>query len=324
MDYARHASELGYKVSVVSSDTMDAESDLFRIPRLKDLIERETLEFLPLADYALDKTDLVLFSWPGDWKIVSRRVSPEADRSQIIHIVQGTHHSESWFASGAGLRLLARPMSRIAVTQEVADSIEKWTRPGSLTEVIPMGHDWQFFHSDRKRHRRGPLRVAYTTWKSDLGATLEERLHSNHHLTFRSIRGPASWSEIRELYQWSDVFLCTPYQLEGFFLPGLEAMASGAVVVTPDVVGNRSYCEFGVNCVEVGFEDVEGYEQALLSLISSNGEMEEIRAAAGKSLHQHSLDIERDNFGAFLSLVQDRLNWDLTRAPEMGSITRPG
>ncbi len=77
--------------------------------------------------------------------------------------------------------------------------------------------------------------------------------------SFRAIREPVGWDELRELYHWSDVFLATPLVEEGFYMPGLEAMAAGAVVISSDAGGNRAYCRFGENCVGVGLEDAGGY-----------------------------------------------------------------
>ena len=43
------------------------------------------------------------------------------------------------------------------------------------------------------------------------------------------------------------VTLFLPNEEEGFYLPALEGMALGTIVVCPDCVGNRSFCLPGVN-----------------------------------------------------------------------------
>ena len=46
------------------------------------------------------------------------------------------------------------------------------------------------------------------------------------------------------------VTLYLPNRLEGFYIPALEGMALGTLVVCPDSVGNRSYCRDGENCLD--------------------------------------------------------------------------
>jgi len=43
------------------------------------------------------------------------------------------------------------------------------------------------------------------------------------------------------------VAVTLPHATEGFYLPGLEAMALGCAVVVPDCVGNRAYLDPGNN-----------------------------------------------------------------------------
>jgi glycosyltransferase involved in cell wall biosynthesis len=54
--------------------------------------------------------------------------------------------------------------------------------------------------------------------------------------------------EVNELFNRATVFLQTSTH-EGFCLPPLEAMATGAAVVCTDADGNRDYCRDGVNCL---------------------------------------------------------------------------
>jgi GT2 family glycosyltransferase/glycosyltransferase involved in cell wall biosynthesis len=55
-------------------------------------------------------------------------------------------------------------------------------------------------------------------------------------------------SEVNELFCQATVFVQTSTH-EGFALPPLEAMATGAAVVCTDAHGNRDFCVDGVNCL---------------------------------------------------------------------------
>src|SRR6202035_4478621 len=55
-------------------------------------------------------------------------------------------------------------------------------------------------------------------------------------------------AEVNELFCQATVFVQTSVH-EGFALPPLEAMATGAAVVCTDAHGNRDFCIDGVNCL---------------------------------------------------------------------------
>src|SRR5436305_12142926 len=177
-------------------------------------------------------------------------MSPDTPHERVIHIVQNTRHANPAFTGGYALRLLSRPMGRIMVAHEVMSACAPHLNPESATATIVEAHDWSFFY----RHRGGglpqPIRVGYTTWKSDLGMKVEQAAQERglgDRFAFASIRGIASCPQVRALLHACDLFLCCPGPEEGFYLPGLEGLAAGTIVITPDVGGNRAYCRFGEN-----------------------------------------------------------------------------
>jgi glycosyltransferase involved in cell wall biosynthesis len=52
------------------------------------------------------------------------------------------------------------------------------------------------------------------------------------------------------LMRRAKVVMGLPKRKEGFYLPALEAMCSGALVVCPDSVGNRALVTDGYNCIQ--------------------------------------------------------------------------
>jgi glycosyltransferase involved in cell wall biosynthesis len=63
----------------------------------------------------------------------------------------------------------------------------------------------------------------------------------------RYVRAPDD-EQVGELFSQAGVFVQTSIH-EGFALPPLEAMATGAAVVCTDAHGNRDFCRDGVNCL---------------------------------------------------------------------------
>jgi GT2 family glycosyltransferase len=70
---------------------------------------------------------------------------------------------------------------------------------------------------------------------------------------------------VNELFNQATVFVQTSSH-EGFCLPALEAMATGAAVVCTDAHGNRDFCDDGVNCLmpDASVESVSGAISRLL------------------------------------------------------------
>ena len=104
----------------------------------------------------------------------------------------------------------------------------------------------------------------------------------------------------------SRIAVCLPHAEEGFYLPALEAMASGCIVVTLDCVGNRGVCRHGDNCLVV--------EPNAESLLDMTRRARTLSASERGSMHRrardtaasHSLGAERARFHAVLGDV-DRL-----------------
>jgi glycosyltransferase involved in cell wall biosynthesis len=304
IDYARHAVAKGWRVTVICREAWSPELDLAQSLGLTDA-GAEDLTFVQagVVDPAL--SDYVLISLPTSHKML-RRTRPMRSPERVIHIIQNVRHSNPGWLNGYALRLLTRPMARISTNAIVGDSIASLLDPRALHEVIDIGHDTPYFHLERSGKTSGPLRVAYTTWKSDVGDRVSS-LMADTDLEFRAIREQATWQDLRALYHWADVFLCSPGPQEGLYLPGLEAMAAGCLVLTPDVGGNMAYCKPGANCIMVDYEDADSYAAALRHVARDPRAFEQLRTGGYATASEFSLTDEREKFHDFLDTLQDRV-----------------
>lgn len=300
-DYARHALDLGHEPVICSGKHYRPGLPLFGIERFAALTPETGTRWVRGQAFRVGPGELALFSWPAHHEVVAARLDPGTPPERVIHLVQNTRHGNPRWLDGLATRLLAEPMARIMITREVLDACAPYLSPASPTRVIPEGHDWPFFHRERRGGLPRPIKVGYTTWKSAVGREVEEALAGDPRFTFRSIREAAAWPELRGLYHWSDVFLGTPNPQEGFYLVGLEAMAAGALFVTPDVEGNRAYCRWGENCLQVEWGSVPAYLAALERLAGmGQTEAAAMRAAGYAVLGNHTLEQERRLFGELL------------------------
>ncbi len=302
-DYVAHAVDLGWRVVVCCPEPADPPPAVLGVPGLDRLAASDAISFRGDFRFGPTDRDAVFFSWPTHYAAVAQRLGRDFPLDRVMHIVQNVRHANPAFADGYGIRLLARPLTRIVLSHQILAAIRPLVHPRSRTELIPLGHRTEYFARSRSGGLESPVRVGYTTWKTDLGDRVAARLRGDADFEFRGIGGVVGWAQLRELYHWCDVFLSTPSPQEGHYLPGMEAMAAGAIVVTPDVGGNRAYCRFGENCVQVGYDDVDGIVVALRDIRNGTTDVAALRRAGYEELAHHSLDQERERFARLLDAV---------------------
>lgn len=308
-DYINHARSLGYEPVIACPEPYKPGLPLFGIPRFSDISPQNGTRFTTLEKVSVGPGDLAFLSWPTHYEIVEPRMSRWTQHEQVIYIVQNVRWANPSFTNGYAVRLLSRPMAWIMTNDVVLEAVRPYLNASSITEVIQLGHDSGFFAKERTGGFGSPIRVGYTTWKSGVGDRVASLLAGDPGFEFRAIRNPVGWDELRELYHWADVFLATPLIEEGFYLPGLEAMAAGAVVISSDAGGNRAYCDFGNNCLPAEFDDAESYAGTLKTLRSESLEnIERLRRNGYKTVKRHTLEHERDRFGAFLQRLTGHLD----------------
>ena len=98
------------------------------------------------------------------------------------------------------------------------------------------------------------------------------------------------------------IVVCLPNASEGFYLPALEAMAMGALVICPDVFGN-DYCKHNYNCLVPDYQCEEMFNAIQKALAMNAGERNRILLNAEISANQHDLSIERKRFHQILASI---------------------
>jgi hypothetical protein len=307
-DYVNHARGLGLEPVICCPEPFKEGLPLFGISRFSDISPKNGFKFTDLEKASVGPHDLAFVSWPTHYEVLEPRLSRWTRHEQVICIVQNVRWANPDWIGGYALRLLSRPMARIMTNDVVLEACKPYLNETSMTGVIDLGHDAAFFARERSGGVGPRVRVAYTAWKSDVGDRVAAAM-GDAAFEFRAIRNPVGWDELRDLYHWADVFLATPLAEEGFYLPGLEAMAAGAIVLSPDAGGNRAYCEFGENCLRVELDDPASYVGVLRSLKAAHpGEVERLRRRGYETTGRHTLPREGELFGRFLGRLTDRLD----------------
>ena len=245
----------------------------------------------------------VLFLAGIDWSYLDRCGLDSLDIPRI-NLIQHVRHADK---HRKAYRELSRTAIRICVSQEVADAISATGQTNGPILAIPNGIDVAPFESTGdgspvgfREHRRSIMIAGYKS--PDLARGLSERLDAAHieHLLVSEF---VDRKRFLELLRKSRIAVCLPREREGFYLPALEAMAAGCLVVTLDCVGNRGFCHHEANCLVAEHTPDSLFRATQKALAMSDSERLRMHRRSRDTAAEHSLEVERQRFHAILGDV---------------------
>jgi hypothetical protein len=234
----------------------------------------------------------VLFLAGMDWEAV-----PDPFPVPVINLIQGVRHADPGDPRRA---FLSRPAIRICVSDQVAEAILGMGLVRGPVHVIPNGIDCNELPNP-PGERDVPVLVAGLK-NPPFAKAVTERLASAG-VEVRCLLEPLPRPVFLEQLARARVAVTLPQDREGFFLPALEAMAVGAVVVCPDCVGNRSFCRDGKTAFRPAYnlDDVVGATLRAVAMTDSAAAV--MRADAAQEVGKHGLEAERLAFLRILDSV---------------------
>lgn len=138
-----------------------------------------------------------------------------------------------------------------------------------------------------------------------LGRQLKEQLQLTYpHLQTHVIDYFLPRQEFIQQLKASQITVFFPLETEGFYLPALEGMAAGTLVVCPDCVGNRSFCLDSWNCWRPEYKLPKIFQAVEQVLAASPNQRQEIRDHAQLTVAKHDLIAERRAFLKILAKVE--------------------
>ena len=244
----------------------------------------------PLAAWRPAEAAL-LFVAGLDWEAV-----PDPSPAPVVNLIQHVRHAH---AGDARRPFLARPAVRICVSQEVADAIAETGAVNGPIHVIPNGIDLENIPSTLERDipvliaglKNPPFAALVAARLADVGVTAEV---TNAMLPRR---------EFLERLSRARVAVTLPNHEEGFYLPALEAMAAGAIVVCPDCTGNRGFCRDLETAFRPRYALDDVVAACLAAVTQAPGDAATMRAAAVAETRNHGLAAERLAFLRILDAV---------------------
>jgi hypothetical protein len=211
----------------------------------------------------------------------------------ILNLIQHVRHADDWSIQS---HYLSRKAIRICVSDEVADALRSRGCRGPVV-VIPNAVDVAVA-SDSGGERATDLLIAGL--KQPAMATLiADRLRTSTR-KMEVLTEHVPREEFLNAMRTAKVTLFLPNEEEGFYLPALEGMALGTIVVCPDCVGNRTYCIPGENALRPAFEVESLVAAAETALRFSSSEATRLTQNGLATARQHSPAAEREAFQSLL------------------------
>lgn len=247
-----------------------------------------------------DCPDVIVNSWePGkadllflagmDWQALPETFPED---KPAINLIQHVRHADP---AQPLYHFLRRRATRICVSQPVAEAILATGQVNGPVFVIPNGIEP--LAPLPERQRTGAIFIGALK-NTQAGAGLARELQTlGHMVDLLTDRLPRA-GYLDRLAQ-ARLAVLLPNPAEGFYLPGLEAMALGVPVVMPDCIGSRQYARHAENCLIVPVAEMVSALQGM-----RDSTLRELQLAGLETAKQYTLQQEREKFIAVLSSIQ--------------------
>lgn len=224
-----------------------------------------------------------------NWKMLDA-VGVATAGSPTICLVQGFQHLEPRSAHYA---YLERAALRICVSTAVADAVRDSGRANGPIVAIPNGIDLAMLGGFAAPKRGATVFIA--GMKEPALATEIAGLLEARGVEVDLAIDPVGRAQFLGRMSACAVTIGLPLAIDGFYLPGLEAMALGSALVVTDAIGPRSFCVDERNCIIAG-ADAASYAEAARLLLADSGIAGRLREAGYRTAREHSLETERAAF----------------------------
>jgi glycosyltransferase involved in cell wall biosynthesis len=232
----------------------------------------------------------VFFVAGRDWLMLDKHPDAGTD-VPVVNLVQHIRHADP---KGNRFEFLSRRAVRICVSEEVAQALRETGLTQGPLIVIPIGLDLESLLASNGAERDIDVLIAALK-QPDFGEELGRRLRQpgrRIEVLSKLLPRPQYLSRIRQAR--TTVFL--PNEAEGFYLPPLEGMAMGTLVVCPVHAGEHSIYLPGRNCFRPGYTIGNLIQATESALALPPDQARQISANARQTAEAHSLLRERRAF----------------------------
>lgn len=210
----------------------------------------------------------------------------------IINFIQHTRHAGDWSIQS---RYLTRKAIRICVSEEVAAAVESAGSRGR-TIVIPNSIDVPVLDGECEER---PVHLLVAGLKQPEMAVQAAAALQKPGRVIEVLEDHVSREAFLQKIGNARNVLFLPNTEEGFYLPALEGMALGALVICPDCIGNRGYMN-GRNAMFPPYELPALIAATETALTMSEAARAAMLQEARETVSRHQPEAEREAFGDVL------------------------
>jgi hypothetical protein len=244
----------------------------------------------------------VLFLSGVDWRGMIPIEQRAEYRKPIINLVQHVWHACPNDPLNRH-RFLPHKAIRICVGPQIAKAITRTGQVRGPIFTIPNALDLDSVAQMAVVPDRDLDVLVAANKRPQLGRSVAARLRGPDR-TVELVEGRIPRWDLVRLMARARVSVFVPNPKEGFYLPALEGMAVGTVVVCPDCIGNRSFCLPEENCFRPGYDEDE-IVAAADEALRREPALGELRARALATAQAHDLAGERSAFLEILDRVDE-------------------
>jgi Glycosyl transferases group 1 len=237
----------------------------------------------------------VLFLSGVDWRLIERAERAESP-IPIVNLIQHVRHADPDDKLGRH-RFLPHKAIRICVSPEITSALEASGRVRGPLFTIPDAVDLEMLAAHARTGPPGLDLLVLSNKQPEMGRSILARLADAGRTHIVDVRSPHD--EVLDLIGRAAVTVFVPNPKEGFYLPALEGMALGTIVVCPDCIGNRSFCRDGENCFRPAYDE-DAIVAAAREALARRDDLGPMLDNASATAEQHDL---RDERRAFLEIL---------------------
>ncbi|MFO7640201.1 MAG: glycosyltransferase family 1 protein [Candidatus Competibacteraceae bacterium] len=237
----------------------------------------------------------VLFLAGLDWRALTE-TEREQPRRPVLNLIQHPRHADPADPRHAFLHHRA---IRIAVSPEVGAALRG--RVNGPLFTIPNGLDLASLPRPMATWEERPIELLIAGLKRPALAR-QFAAALSQDTTVRCLTDALPRAAFLEQLGSARITVFLPHATEGFYLPALEGMALGTLVICPDCVANRLFCRDAENCLM----PADARPPTLLAAVArarrlSPSQRSRLLAAARRTAEEYDIALERQRFHALLA-----------------------
>jgi len=245
-----------------------------------------------------EKTD-ILFLGGMDWNMVPKHLINNPSLP-IINLIQHVRHSDP---KDKRYEFLSNKAIRICVSPEVFNAVKNTNKANGPVFMIPNGINLNYMPKKIKPDKKYDFIIAALK-KPWLGRIIYILLKKDGYKVLLLDKLLPRLKYLEHIL-YAHVSILLPNKEEGFYLPALEAMGLGTMVICPDCKGNRSFCIDKQNCIIPGYKIKDIMAAAKSTMEMPKLIQSKILNAAKKTSKKYSLDEEKRLFYRILNKLDE-------------------